>query len=73
MSICWRIVPKGFFPDVDEGRIQGSIRGDQSISFQLMQKKFVQFVNIIRADPAVATVGGLAGGGAPIPAISSSP
>ena len=56
------IVPKGFFPSVDEGRMQGGIRGDQSISFQLMQKKFVQFVDIIRADPAVQSVGGFAGG-----------
>ena len=58
------IVPKGFFPTVDEGRMQGGIRADQSISFQLMQKKFLQFVNIIRADPAVASMGGYAGGGA---------
>jgi multidrug efflux pump len=57
------IVPKGFFPSVDEGRMQGGIRADQSISFQLMQKKFVQFVDIIRADPAVASVGGFAAGG----------
>ena len=35
------IVPKGFFPEVDEGRIFGGIRGDQSISFQAMQKKFI--------------------------------
>ena len=56
------IVPKGFFPTADEGRMQGGIRGGQTISFQLMQKKFVQFVNIIRADPAVASVGGFAGG-----------
>jgi multidrug efflux pump len=58
------IVPKGFFPSVDEGRMQGGIRADQSISFQLMQKKYLQFVNIIRKDPAVADVGGFAGGGA---------
>ena len=58
------IVPKGFFPSVDEGRIRGGIRGDQSISFQSMEKKFLQFVNIIRADPAVQTIGGFAGNGA---------
>jgi multidrug efflux pump len=58
------IVPKGFFPDQDGGSIQGGIRGDQSISFQAMQKKFQQFVDIIKSDPAVATVGGFAGGGA---------
>jgi multidrug efflux pump len=56
------IVPKGFFPDTDNGMIQGRITGDQSISFQSMEKKFEQFINIIKADPAVATVGGFAGG-----------
>ena len=55
------IVPKGFFPEVDEGRLQGNIRGDQTISFQLMQKKFVQFADIIRADPAVESSGGFVG------------
>jgi multidrug efflux pump len=58
------IVPKGFFPSVDEGTARGGLRADQSISFQAMEKKFRQFVDIIRADPAVATVGGFAGGGA---------
>jgi multidrug efflux pump len=57
------IVPKGFFPQVDEGRIFGNIRGDQSISYQAMQKKFVQFANIISADPAVAQLAGSIGGG----------
>jgi multidrug efflux pump len=56
------IVPKGFFPDQDNGTMQGGIRGDQSISFQSMQKKFQQFVDVIKSDPAVATVGGFAGG-----------
>jgi multidrug efflux pump len=56
------IVPKGFFPDTDNGMIQGGIRGDQSISFQSMQRKFLQFIDIIKSDPAVETVGGFAGG-----------
>jgi multidrug efflux pump len=56
------IVPKGFFPDTDNGMIMGRIQGDQSISFQSMQKKFRQFVDIIKSDPAVVTVGGFAGG-----------
>jgi multidrug efflux pump len=56
------IVPKGFFPDTDNGMIFGGIRGDQSISFQSMEKKFQQFIDIIKSDPAVATVGGFAGG-----------
>ena len=57
------IIPKGFFPQTDEGRIFGNIRGDQSISYQAMQRKFVQFGNIIKSDPAVAQVAGSIGGG----------
>jgi multidrug efflux pump len=58
------IVPKGFFPVVDEGTMRGGLRADQSISFQAMEKKFKRFVDIIMADPAVQSVGGFAGGGA---------
>jgi multidrug efflux pump len=57
------IIPKGFFPDQDNGMMFGRIRGDQSISFQSMEEKFTKFSSIIAADPAVATVGGYAGGG----------
>ncbi len=55
------IIPKGFFPIQDEGRMQGGLRADQSISFQAMQKKFMQFVQVLDSDPAVASVGGFAG------------
>ena len=57
------VIPKGFFPQQDTGRIIGSIQADQSISFQLMQQKLAQFVNIIKKDPAVETVVGFTGGG----------
>jgi multidrug efflux pump len=57
------IVPKGFFPQQDTGRIIGIIQADQSISFQLMQQKLAQFVTIIKKDPAVDTVVGFTGGG----------
>jgi len=57
------MVPKGFFPQQDTGQIQGGLRADQSISFQAMQDKLKQLVNIIRADPAVDTVVGFTGGG----------
>src|ERR1700749_526980 len=49
------VIPKGFFPQQDTGRITGSIQADQSISFQLMQQKLTQFINIVRKDPAVET------------------
>ncbi len=57
------VIPKGFFPQQDTGRIIGIIQADQSISFQLMQQKLAQFVNIIKKDPAVETVVGFTGGG----------
>jgi multidrug efflux pump len=57
------IVPKGFIPSEDTGDIFGNIRGDQSISFQLMEKKFRKFVATIAHDPAVQNVVGFTGGG----------
>ena len=57
------VIPKGFFPQQDTGRMVGVIQADQSISFQLMQKKLAQFVNIIKQDPAVDTAVGFTGGG----------
>jgi multidrug efflux pump len=57
------IVPKGFIPQQDNGLMIGGIQADQSISFQSMQQKLTQFVEILRQDPAVATVNGFTGGG----------
>jgi multidrug efflux pump len=54
----YTIMPSAFFPQTDEGRLNGSIRGDQTASFGSMQPKFIKFMNIIRADPAVQTVAG---------------
>ena len=58
----YAIVPKGFFPAQDTGRLFVSIRGDQSISFQAMQQKLAEFVEIVRADPAVTIVTAFTGG-----------
>jgi multidrug efflux pump len=57
--------PKGFFPQQDTGQINGGMRADQSISFQAMQGKLRQLVNIIKSDPAVDTVVGFTGGSRP--------
>ena len=57
------IVPKGFFPQQDTGRLVGSIQGDQAISFQAMKQKFAEFVQIVRSDKDVDTVVGFTGGG----------
>ncbi|MBL0900120.1 MAG: efflux RND transporter permease subunit, partial [Reyranella sp.] len=55
-------IPKGFFPQQDTGRIVGGIRADQSISFQAMRRKFRQFMEIVRSDPAIESVAGFTGG-----------
>jgi multidrug efflux pump len=55
-------VPKGFFPEQDTGRIQGSILADQDTSFQAMDKIMLPMINIVAADPAVDTVIGFTGG-----------
>jgi multidrug efflux pump len=57
------VVPKGFFPQQDVGRLSGSIVGDQDISFQAMRDKMAQFINIVLSDPAVDAVAGFTGGG----------
>jgi multidrug efflux pump len=55
-------IPKGFFPAQDTGRMMGFIRADQTTSFQSMQEKMSQFVDLVRADPAIDSVTAVAGG-----------
>ncbi|PYP22580.1 MAG: multidrug transporter subunit MdtC, partial [Gemmatimonadetes bacterium] len=57
------VIPKGFFPEQDTGRMMGFIRADQTTSFQAMQEKMSQMVQLVRADPAVDTVTAVTGGG----------
>ena len=56
------IIPKGFFPQQDTGRLVGGIQADQSISFQAMRQKLADFMTIVSADPAVENVVGFTGG-----------
>jgi multidrug efflux pump len=57
------VVPKGFFPQQDTGRLNGVIRADQSISFQAMRTKLQRFIDLVGKDPAVDLVMGFSGGG----------
>src|SRR5579864_1657013 len=56
------IVPKGFFPQQDTGRIMGGVMASQDTSFQSMSDKMQRYVNIVMKDPAVDSVVGFAGG-----------
>jgi multidrug efflux pump len=57
------IVPKGFFPQQDTGRLAGGIQGAQDSSFAAMKQRMTRFVDIVKADPAVADVVAFTGSG----------
>jgi multidrug efflux pump len=62
------IVPKGFFPQQDNGRIAATLDADQDTSFQTMSRLLTAFSLAIHEDPAVAGVTGSTGaatGGSP--------
>jgi multidrug efflux pump len=59
--VLFIIVPKGFFPQQDTGRVIGSIIAEQDISFQLMRQKLQEFMKILMEDPAVWHAVGVTG------------
>ena len=56
------IVPKGFFPQQDNGTIAGGVQGAQDVSFPAMQSATARFVNLVKADPAVQNAIAFTGG-----------
>jgi multidrug efflux pump len=57
------IVPKGFFPQQDNGTVFGGIQGPQDTSFQAMQVAVQRIVDVVKTDPAVENVMAFTGGG----------
>jgi multidrug efflux pump len=57
------VIPKGYFPEEDTGRLIGSLQADQSVSFHAMTQKLRQMLAIVQADPAVEHVVGYTGVG----------
>jgi len=51
------VIPKGFFPQQDTGFIFGNAQSSQDSSFESMNRRMVQFADIVRQDPDVAGVG----------------
>ncbi|MBX8501659.1 efflux RND transporter permease subunit [Pseudomonas lijiangensis] len=56
------VVPKTFLPQQDTGQLMGFIRGDDGLSFTVMQPKMEIFRRAVLADPAVQSVAGFIGG-----------
>ena len=59
--MLFTLVPKGFFPEQDTGRMFGLLQADQSVSFNVMSSKLQQMMNIVQQDPAVQNVVGFTG------------
>ncbi len=58
----FRVVPKGFFPQQDTGRLMGAVQADQDTSFQAMKQRLTELVAAIDKDPAVDNVIAFTGG-----------
>jgi multidrug efflux pump len=61
----WVIVPKGFFPQQDTGRLGGRTVAAQDISFPAMSTKQRQLAQMALEDPAVQSVSASVGGNGP--------
>ena len=57
------VVPKGFFPIQDTGRLSGNIQADQGISSRALKEKLASFVQMLSHDSEVANVVGFTGSG----------
>ncbi|MGJ4729829.1 efflux RND transporter permease subunit [Luteimonas sp. SDU101] len=56
-------VPKGTVPEQDTGQLRGFARGDDGLSFQVMQPKIRAYREHLLADPAIEEISGYLGGG----------
>src|SRR5215831_15974785 len=57
------IIPKGFFPQQDTGRLMGNMLVSPDSSFAISAAKITEFAKIVQADPAVQNISASAGGG----------
>jgi multidrug efflux pump len=55
-------VPKNLMPEQDTGQLIGFVRGDDGLSFQVMQPKMDAFRDGLLKDPAIHSVAGFIGG-----------
>ena len=65
------VAPRGFFPEQDTGLIIGNTAGSPDASFQAMRGLQERVVQVVRSDPAVASVGSQVGAGGGAPSVST--
>ena len=66
------VVPKGFFPEQDNGTVFGGMQGSEDASFQEMQAAALRVSDIIKTDPAVSAVVTSVGGTGPASTATNS-
>ena len=54
--LLWIAIPKGFFPQQDNGIIQGTLQAPQSVSYANMAERTRDVASIIMKDPAVQSM-----------------
>ncbi|MBS0878430.1 MULTISPECIES: MdtB/MuxB family multidrug efflux RND transporter permease subunit [unclassified Tatumella] len=59
--LLWILIPKGFFPQQDNGLIQASLQGPQNVSWTSMAQRTREVAGIIRQDPDVENVSAFVG------------
>lgn len=59
--ILFMVIPKGFFPQQDAGRIISQMQTEQNMSFQMIEQKLAEYIKIIQNDPAVQCATGFVG------------
>ena len=57
------VIPKGFFPQQDTGRLMGQIQADQATSFQAMRERVIQVDQVVMEDPGIESLNAFVGGG----------
>lgn len=60
--VLYVVVPKTLMPQQDTGQLQGFVRGDDGLSFSVMQPKMEIYRRALLKDPAVQSVAGFIGG-----------
>lgn len=58
----YTLVPKGFFPEQDTGRIGGQVQGQQDVSFDTLTKQVHDLAAIVSSDRSVQNTVAFAGG-----------
>ncbi len=70
--LLWMAIPKGFFPQQDNGIIQGTLEAPQSVSYASMAERTRDVASVIMKDPAVQSLTSFVGVDGTNPSLNSA-